>query len=133
VAALATLLACAVVACGGGEDDDEIGAPPSTAQAAPVTSAAETATTSTANVVSIAVRGDSVEGPALHRVNVNQRVTLRVTSDVADEVHVHGFNLTAPVGPDQPAELTFVADIHGIFEVELERSARRILTIEVQT
>lgn len=58
--------------------------------------------------------------------DVGDTVELTVTSDVADEVHVHGYDLHAPVGPDQPAVVTFQSDIPGVFEIELEQRGLRI-------
>jgi hypothetical protein len=54
-----------------------------------------------------------------------------VDADVADEVHVHGYDLVADVAPGSPAELTFLADIPGVFEVELESSHVELLRLEV--
>ncbi len=59
-------------------------------------------------------------------------MTIRVTSDVADEVHVHGYDRTVPVAAGQTAEVTFVASIPGVFEVELERIHRLLFTLEVR-
>lgn len=46
------------------------------------------------------------------------RVTLRLTSDAPRELHVHGYDLEAEVAPDDPAELSFEADLTGRFEIE---------------
>ena len=48
------------------------------------------------------------------------RVVFVVTSDVADEVHVHGYDLSRDVGAGRPARIAFRATIPGRFEVELE-------------
>ena len=45
---------------------------------------------------------------------------LIVRSDVADEVHLHGYDLAAEVAPGQPAQIRFRADDVGEFELELE-------------
>ena len=47
-----------------------------------------------------------------------------VTSDVAEEIHHHGYNQTAQVAAGKTATLTFVANTPGTFEVELESRAR---------
>ena len=59
-------------------------------------------------------------------------MSLLVTSDVADEVHVHGSNLSKPVGSGKPARISFKAVIEGIFEVELEELAVPIAKLEVR-
>ena len=58
-------------------------------------------------------------------------VRLRVTSDTRDEIHVHGYDLEAPVGPDEPAELTFQADLPGVYDVELHDRGLLIAELEV--
>jgi hypothetical protein len=45
---------------------------------------------------------------------------LIVRSDVADHVHVHGYDLMQDVAPGAPARISFRADAPGRFEVELE-------------
>ena len=63
---------------------------------------------------------------------MNQPVTIRVTSDVADEVHVHGYDKTFPVAANSRGETTFVANIPGVFEVEFEKSHKVLFTLEVR-
>ena len=136
--ALALLMIPVLVACGGEDDSPVVSAAPATTA---TTAAGSTVTTATGGpsttgaqgtVVAITVRGGSVEGPSRQRVTLNERVTLRVTSDVADEVHVHVYDRRADVAPNSPAELSFVANVPGVFEVELENSHRRLTTLEVQ-
>ena len=59
-------------------------------------------------------------------------VTLVVTGDVADEVHVHGYDVTADLSPRRPAELGFDATIPGVFEVELHDAGTVLLTLQIQ-
>lgn len=58
--------------------------------------------------------------PPVGRVEVGKGSTIRltVTSDVPDELHVHGYDrrLTLPAGT--PATLEFRADVTGMFEIE---------------
>lgn len=75
--------------------------------------------------------GAVVGGVQRLSVDVGETFTLRVRADTPEEVHVHGYDLAQPVSPDQPAELTFTADIPGIFEVELEESGLQIAELEV--
>jgi hypothetical protein len=58
-------------------------------------------------------------------------VTLVVTSDVADEVHVHGYDLTLALTPGTPAEIAFDATLTGVFEVELHDAGTVLLTLQV--
>jgi hypothetical protein len=45
-------------------------------------------------------------------------VRLVVESDAADEIHVHGYDITRKVRPGEAARFSFRADVEGIFEVE---------------
>jgi hypothetical protein len=61
-----------------------------------------------------------VGGVQDHEVAEGDEVLLVVTSDVADEVHLHGYDLPAAVAPGQPARIRFDANLVGEFEIELE-------------
>lgn len=52
-------------------------------------------------------------------VSVGTTLTLVVSGDTADEVHVHGYDRYLDVPAGGSAALTFVADVPGIFDVEL--------------
>jgi hypothetical protein len=65
-------------------------------------------------------------------VAVGEQVTLAITSDVTDEVHVHGYDLTADLTPGEPAELSFAATIPGVFEVELHDAGTVLLSLQIQ-
>ena len=65
-------------------------------------------------------------------VKVNSHVTIQVTSDTADEVHLHGYDIEKELQPGKPTTLSFVADQTGIFEVELHKANTVILHLQVQ-
>ena len=58
-------------------------------------------------------------------------VAFQIRSDVAEHVHVHGYDLFEDVGPGMTAKFRFTAEIDGIFEVELEDSAVPIIELRV--
>ena len=127
-ASLALALLLALVSCGSG-DSPTIAGPEST----PTTTASTASTASGGAVLAVTVRGGAVvEGASRQRATLNQPVTIRVTSDVADEVHVHGYDKRVDVAPGRTGEVTFVANIPGVFEVEFERSRRLLFTLEVR-
>jgi hypothetical protein len=80
--------------------------------------------------VQIVVRNGLPVG-GIRRVTVakNRRVVLRVTSDVSDHVHLHGYDLMKDVGPGQPAQLSFRATRVGTVEAELEDRGVQIAAI----
>ena len=131
--AAAAALLLLLAACGG--DDDS----PTVASGGPATSTTPTTvaagappTTAAGTVLAVTVRGGSVEGASRQRAPLNQPVTIRVTSDVADQVHVHGYDKTFDVAPGRTGEVTFVANIPGVFEVEFERAHKLLFTLEVR-
>lgn len=104
------------------------------------TAATETTTTETTEpappaptTVRITVRdGRPVGGIARPSVGQGERVVLVVRSNVADHVHVHGYDLFADVAPGASARLAFRATIPGRFEIELEDSHVQIAELTVQ-
>jgi len=110
-----------------GRDGGE-GATTATATTSPGTAAttpppATTAAAPEPTVVHVTVRdGKVVEGPKVYELPFRKRVTLVVTSDVADEVHLHGYDVMGNVAPGRPVRLTFVTRLSGRFELELENA-----------
>lgn len=93
---------------------------------------ATTTTAAAGRVVDYTFRGGTVGGEGRVTVKLGEQLTIRVVSDVAEEVHVHTYDLTADLEPDSPGRLTFTADIPGVHEVELEHSHLRLFSLEVQ-
>jgi hypothetical protein len=67
------------------------------------------------------------------RVDVTLGETLRlvITADTDDELHVHGYDLRMPIAKGRASTLEFVADIPGVFEVELEEAGLEIIELRV--
>lgn len=59
-------------------------------------------------------------GPAVLQVNQGDSVRIKITADMSDELHVHGYDKSVELIKDQPVELSFVADVAGRFPYELE-------------
>jgi hypothetical protein len=60
-----------------------------------------------------------------------ETIQFTVKSDVEDEVHVHGYDVSKEVSPGRTAEFSFPAEFTGVFEVELENSAVPIAKLQV--
>ncbi len=106
-------------------------APPETTTTTTTTAATPT-TATPGNAISVTVIAGTVTGPGRAEVPRGEDVTITVTADVTDEVHVHGYDLLAVVSPDAPAVIEFTATIPGIFEVELEGAHLELLLLEVR-
>ncbi|KAA0112386.1 hypothetical protein CIW47_01965 [Mycolicibacterium sp. P1-5] len=64
---------------------------------------------------------------------VNQPITLRVTSDVDDELHVHSTpDHEFEVKPKPDQEFSFTVGVPGSVAVELHHLDRTVATIQVQ-
>jgi ABC-type Fe3+-hydroxamate transport system substrate-binding protein len=96
----------------------------------------ETTTTTEATkptVVSIVVVNGQPEGGIVRQtVSKGDRVVIVVTSDVADEIHLHGYDKSTDVTAGGTARLPFTADLPGRFEVELESRGVQIADLTVQ-
>jgi heme/copper-type cytochrome/quinol oxidase subunit 2 len=126
-----------------GSDDEPTGATTSeTATTEQTTTTEETTTTEQTTTtapqpevatLSVAVRGARpVGGIQRLRVGRGDRVRIVVRSDVADEVHLHGYDLAVDVAPGNPARLELRATIAGRFEIELEEAGTPIAELEVR-
>ncbi|MFF9844409.1 hypothetical protein [Streptomyces sp. NPDC013740] len=77
----------------------------------------------TGRTLAITVSGDSVQPPPSRiELKKGERLTLRVTSDRADTLHVHGYDRELPLPAGTPATLTLTVDRTGLFEVETHES-----------
>jgi hypothetical protein len=84
-------------------------------------------------VIDIRVVGGKPAG-GIKRVTVEKPdlVDLVVHSDVADEVHLHGYDLHQDVEAGGTARIRFQAKIQGVFEAELENRKLQILELTVK-
>jgi len=64
-------------------------------------------------------------------VGKGSTVLVEVSTDVADEIHLHGYERVAPTDPGDLAVLEFTADRSGVYTAELERSGVRLLELTV--
>ena len=76
--------------------------------------------------------GEVVGGPQRVRMDLGDEVVLIVSSDVADEVHVHGYDERAGVKARSAVRMEFIADAPGVFVVELEEHKLHLAELEVR-
>jgi multidrug efflux pump subunit AcrA (membrane-fusion protein) len=132
--ALALTLAATVVlaGCSGdGAANAPSSSPPASSTTAGETTPTESAFTGTEIVV--AVKNGKVVPPT-HRVKVAKgtQVRLVVTSDKADQVHVHGYDIEKDLPAGKPTTLEFSADQTGLFEIETHESGLQLVQLEVR-
>ena len=107
----------------------------STTTGAPTTTLPPTTTTSAdvpeATEITISYASGVVDGGGRVEVPLGESVVIRIDSDVADEGHLHGYDIYVDVEPGTTGVIEFVADIPGIFELELENSRVLLADLEV--
>ena len=134
IAVLIAVVAVVVLVVAGGGDDEEAASSgaQATATATPTTTPGETATaTPTPTPTEEPVPLVTTDKVTKLEFKEGDQIEFRVRSDVADEVHVHGYDLMKDVGPGQTVTFSFKATITGIFEVELENAGKQIAELRV--
>ena len=121
------------------DDEDAASTAVSTATSAATTEAEPTGppptpTTRPPAAVTIRIVVPSDTAPTVRRYTVkqNRQFVIVVSADVSDEVHLHGYDLTADVSPGQAATIRFAATAPGRFELELEDRGLEIAELEVR-
>lgn len=118
-ATLSIVALLAVVACSPNPDPDAAG--PSSADVSDSNAASDTSDAGdNGDVVEITLpianRATTTTRDDL-KVQQGDMVKLSFSSDEIGEVHLHGYDLTAQVSPDQPGELVFEAENAGAFGI----------------
>ena len=129
----ATVASIALVGCG---SNDSESASTDTTTTATTTTTTDTTTTTEAEkpteVKVVVVNGSPQGGIVRQTVNKDDQVVLVVTSDVADEIHLHGYDKAKDVAAGGTIRLPFKATIPGRFEAELESRGVQIAEITVE-
>ena len=145
LSALALTVATLVAACGDSSSNtttatttspaptttDATTTPGSPTTTAPATTAVPT-TVVAKQTIAVSYVGGTLTGGGRKTVVKGSVVTLQVTTDRTDEVHLHGYDIKVDTAPGAVAELTFTATIPGVFEVELEKKGVKLLELEVR-
>lgn len=83
-------------------------------------------------IPTIVVRnGKPVGGVAELSYEAGDDVLFKVRSDVSDELHLHGYDISKEVEAGGSVEFHFKAEIEGVFELELEQRAEPIAELQV--
>lgn len=128
---LALVSSLALAACGSGDEET------TAAQTAPAPTTTEKAARNgyggtDASVPTIVVRnGEPAGGVQELEYSAGDEVRFRVSSNRADEVHVHGYDIEKEIPAGGSATLSFPAEIEGIFEVELHEGEAQIAELRV--
>jgi heme/copper-type cytochrome/quinol oxidase subunit 2 len=115
VAAFVVAVVGFVIASSGGDDDSSS----SSNTQSQASGGTEKSTPTAPQVTRIQTKGGVLVGePKDIRVAKNEVVNIVVSSDVPDEIHLHGYDIEKEAGPGKPARFHFKADVEGAFELE---------------
>jgi heme/copper-type cytochrome/quinol oxidase subunit 2 len=81
--------------------------------------------------IEVTYRNGSVQGRTEFTATQGDPVRIVIHADVTDEVHLHGYDLMADVGPGAPARIDFVANAAGVYECELEDAGTLLFRLEI--
>jgi hypothetical protein len=105
---------------------------PGTSPAPGAHSASGSAAPAAVRIINVTVRGGKAGGDTGQiTVPLGTPIVMSVSSDVADQIHVRGYDRKANVRAGTTASVTFIANIAGGFEVELENSKLQLLQLQV--
>jgi hypothetical protein len=121
VAAATAALICGLIGCGGSHEAGSAGASNTTGGGG-------------GPVVDVVIaNGQVTPANATLQAKVNQQITLKVSSDATDEMHVHStpdHKFQVAAAPNQTFQ--FSVDVPGTVEVELHHLKRTVATIQVR-
>jgi len=103
VAAAVVVVVAIVIAVSGGGGDDGRG-----------TNSGSTATNFKLDIKS----GKPAGGVQDFKVKKGDKVTIVVSADAHDVIHLHGYNIEKDIEPGKPATFKFTANLEGIFDIE---------------
>jgi hypothetical protein len=130
----ASLLIAGGVLAGCVNSEEASTAPPTPAAPgtpAPAAQGDTGAQTGGGKTIDITYRGGKVT-PKASTVDVpkGSKVTVKVTSDVADKIDLKGYP-SAEIGPGKPGELSFTPNQPGDVQVILHTSGKKVVTVHV--
>jgi hypothetical protein len=79
----------------------------------------------------LTVRGTSMS-PSDVQANEGDTLTVSISADRFEEIHLHGYDKHFFPSPGQPATVTFVADKSGTFVIEIEATSQSVGRLDVQ-
>jgi FtsP/CotA-like multicopper oxidase with cupredoxin domain len=137
LAIAAVIAVLAVVLIGGSEDDTDTA--DTTSQTTPTPTPEDPDPDATDTPEATPTATPTPEPPPLLqggevtklRYTEGETVRFRVTSDVDEEVHVHGYDIAKDIPAGETVTVSFKADITGIFEIEYEHAKEQIGQLRV--
>lgn len=122
-----------IVLGGGGDSDSETTSSDSTVGSQTTKNGGgEAAAEPEVTTIVVGKDGKPVDGVVEIDVHKGDEVRFKVESAIAEEIHVHGYDLMKDVPAGGTVSFAFPAELEGIFEAELEGEAEQILELRVE-
>jgi FtsP/CotA-like multicopper oxidase with cupredoxin domain len=131
--AVAVVIAVVAIVVLADSSEDPSGTP-SAATATPAAAAPEDTATATPTPTPTATPAPPLlTGGKITKIEAKQgdTVRFRVRSPVAEEVHVHTYDIMKDLEPNKTVTVSFKATITGIFEIEYEHAGEQIAELRV--
>lgn len=80
----------------------------------------------------VSVKDGNASGDTKPTVKLGSKVMIHITSDKADEAHLHGYDKEVELTAGKEAMIEFTADIAGRFEFELHHSGLKAMELTVE-
>jgi hypothetical protein len=132
IAGIVVLAVAALVAVlGGGAGDDRSGGSSAGDVAATVSVSGATGATSGSDEADdreLPTRKPLLEPGKVTSLEVEQddEVSFRIRVPSDDELHVHGYDITRALPAGETVEVSFKADLEGVFEIELHETGEQV-------
>lgn len=134
VLALLCLSTALLTGCSAGteqatQDDPVVRAPSAAASTTPPSTAASPSSPAVRVIPASYRGGEVVVDSSRVQTRVGERIVLRISSDVAEQVHVHGYDVYADVPAGGSVDVPLTTTLPGSFEVELHEVGRPLLQL----
>jgi hypothetical protein len=142
IAAAIAVVAVVVILVAGGGDDEDSGtqasatqtATPTPTQDQPEASPQETETPTPTPTATPKPKPPLLQSGKVTRLEFEEGETVRfrVRSDIDEEIHVHGYDITEAIPAGETVTVSFKGTIQGIFEIEFHGSGEVIGELRVE-
>lgn len=123
--------AALLTGCGGSTSSTSTGTSTDTTVTTTATTTAATETAPDVATFAATFQNGKVTGDTEPSVPRGTAVEIRVTSDVADEAHLHGYDIEKEIAAGETVTFAFTADLPGKYSLELHHHSTRLLTLTV--
>jgi plastocyanin len=128
----AVLLVLLAAGCAPGSDESSASATGGSSSSAGIASGEPNPAREPVTVTVSVTDGRVTPEPSRVKVPLGSTVELQITSDVDDEVHVHGFDVEKSLEAGVTTTLELLADEAGLYEVETHETELELLQLEVR-